>query len=55
MQQNLLQTIIGVSYLDLELLLNMRPDDEFKNDRGFILSELEKFIQKSQRFAKNRN
>ena len=43
MQQNLFQTI-GVSYFDLELLFNVRPDDEFKNDRGVILSEFEKFI-----------
>ena len=33
MKQNLFQTI-GISYLDLELLLNMRPDDEFKSDRA---------------------
>ena len=39
----------GVTNLDLELLLNMKPDDEFKTDRTYILSELETFITNSQR------
>ena len=53
MKQNLHQTI-GISYLDLELQLNVKLDDEFKNGRSFILSEFEKLVQKSQRLAKNR-
>ena len=42
---------VGVPYLDLELLLNMKPDDEFKTDRTYILSELETFIKNSNRFV----
>ena len=41
---------VGVPYLDFELLLNMKLDDEFKTDRTYILSELETFITNSKRF-----
>ena len=49
--QQRLFAAIGVPYLDLELLLNMKPDDEFKTDQTNILSKLETFIKNSKRFV----
>ena len=41
MKQNLYQTIgISYMYLDLKLLLNVRPDNEFKNDRALACMAL---------------
>ena len=41
----------GLIHLDLEILLNARPDDDYKEYRGFILKELETFITQSGRFT----
>ena len=49
LQQRLIAAV-GVPYLDLEPMLNTKPDDEFKTDRTYILSELETFITNSERF-----
>ena len=48
--QQRLFAAVGVPYLDLELMLKMKPDDEFKTDRTYILSEVENFITNSKRF-----
>ena len=45
----------GLTYIDLDVLLSSRPDDEFKTYRDIILTELENFIIKSDHFVKSRN
>lgn len=49
LKTRLFQTL-GVASVDLDLLLNMKPNDEYKDNRTFILSELEKYIQQTKRF-----
>ena len=34
----------GITHLDLSLLLDAEEDDEFKDWRSFMLSELENFV-----------
>ena len=41
----------GITHLDLSLLLDAKEDDEFKDWRSFMLSELENFVVGTRRFA----
>ena len=41
----------GITHLDLSLLLDAKEDDEFKDWRSFMLSELENFAVGTRRFA----
>ena len=40
----------GITHLDMNLLLDAKHDDEFKEWRGVILSELETFVLETKRF-----
>ena len=37
--------ICGIAHLDMNLLLDAKPDDEYKDWRNVILSELEAFVE----------
>ena len=41
----------GIIHLDLNILLDARKDDELKEWRSVILSELEMYVAKTERFA----
>ena len=41
----------GITHLDLSLLLEAKEDEEFKEWRSFMLSELENFVVGTRRFA----
>lgn len=41
----------GIIHLDLNILLDVRKDDELKEWRSVILSELEMYVAKTERFA----
>ena len=41
----------GITHLDMSLLLDAKEDDEFKDWRSFMLSELENFVVETRRFA----
>ena len=41
----------GITHFDMNVLLDLRPDDEFKEWRSSILEELETFVVESKRFA----
>ena len=41
----------GITHLDLNLLLDAREDDEYKDWRSFMLTELENFVVGTRRFA----
>ena len=41
----------GIIHLDLNILLDARKDDELKEWRSVILSELEMYVTKTERFA----
>ena len=41
----------GIMHLDLNILLDARKDDELKDWRSAILSELETYVAKTERFA----
>ena len=41
----------GITHLDLNLLLDVRTDDDYKERRTLILSELETFVAETKRFA----
>ena len=43
--------ICGIIHLDLNMLLDAKKEDEFKDWRDTILSELESCVAKTQRFA----
>ena len=43
--------ICGIIHLDLNMLLDAKKEDEFKEWRDTILSELESYVAKTQRFA----
>ena len=43
--------ICGIIHLDLNMLLDVKKEDEFKDWRDTILSELESYVAKTQRFA----
>ena len=50
MRRNLRQSC-GIVNLELQVLLNARKDDTYKDWRTLILDELERFVVKSKRFA----
>ena len=41
----------GITHLDLNLLLDAKEDDEYKDWRSFMLSELENSVVETRRFA----
>ena len=41
----------GIIHLDLNTLLDARKDDKLKDWRSAILSELETYVAKTERFA----
>lgn len=41
----------NITHLDLNLLLDAKHDDEFKDWRSVILTELENFVAGTRRFA----
>ena len=41
----------GIVHLDLNLLLDVKADDDYKEWRTLILSELETFVAETKRFA----
>ena len=50
LRRNLFQSF-GIAHLDLNLILDLKPDDEQKDWRTAILSELETFVQGTKRFS----
>ena len=50
LRRNLFQSC-GIAHLDLNLILDLKPDDEQKDWRTAILSELETFIERTKRFS----
>ena len=50
LRRKLFQTC-GIIHLDLNLLLDVKTDDEFKEWRTFILCELENFVVETKRFT----
>ena len=51
MKQNLLLSR-GLTYIDLDVLLSSRPNEDFKTHRNITLTELENYIIKLDRFVK---
>ena len=41
----------GITHLDLNLLLDAKDDDEYKDWRNFMLTELENFVVATRRFG----
>ena len=41
----------GITHLDLNLLLDAKEDEEYKDSRSFMLSELENFVVGTRRFT----
>ena len=41
----------GIAHLDLNLLLDVKTDDDYKEWRTIMLSELETFVAETKRFA----
>ena len=41
----------GIAHLDLNLLLDVKTDDDYKEWRTLILSELETFVAETKHFA----
>ena len=41
----------GIAHLDLNLLLDVKTDDDYKEWRTLILSELETFVAETKPFA----
>ena len=50
LRRNLFETC-GIAHLDLNLLLDVKTDDDYKKWRTLILSELETFVAEIKRFA----
>ena len=53
MKQNLFLSR-GLTYIDLDVLLSSRSDEDFKTHRYITLTELENFIIKSDGFVKSK-
>ena len=49
--RRILFEICGIAHLDLNLLLDVKTDDDYKEWRTLILSELETFVAETKRFA----
>ena len=45
----------GIAHLDLNLLLDAKQDDELKDWRSYILTELENFVVGTGRFTTHSN
>ena len=50
LRRKLFQTC-GIIHLDLNLLLDVKTDDEYKEWRTFILCELENFVVETKHFT----
>ena len=50
MRKKLFETC-GIIHLDMNLLLDVKQDDIYKDWRSVILSELENFVAETRRFA----
>ena len=50
MRRKLLETC-GIAHLDLNLLLDAKQNENFKDWRNIILSELETYVAETKRFA----
>ena len=50
MRNELFETC-GIIHLDMNLLLDAKKDDDYKDWRSFLLSELEKYVAETRRLA----
>ena len=50
MRKDLFETC-GISHLDLNMLLDANKDNEFKDWRDYIITELEKFVVRTCQFT----